>query len=156
MGTGLAIASLIVTAAGTGASIRQQRIAQNKQEQASALQGRQAEIANQRNIRRAIAASRADRANLVASGAAQTGGFDSSGLAGGAAAADTQLASNIGFARQAAGANRRLNTLNQGAATAIGRANTFGAIGALPGQFGVGFGDVLANSPQAAKNFGFG
>ena len=134
--TPLALATLATTVAGTGASIAFQAKAQQRQDRAAKLASAQADVENQKQIRQAIAAARADRANLIAAGAAQTGGFDASGIAGGAAAAETQLASNVGFARQTAGVNRRLNALSQGAANLSSRAAVFGQIAQLPGALG--------------------
>ena len=131
------VISLIVSSAATAGSAVQQRRAAKSAEKEAQLSNRQAEITNQRNIRRAIASARADRAALVASGFAQTGGFDSSSLAGGAAAADTQVASNVGFARQAAGASRRSAELVSRQAAFQRRSTTFGAVGNVGGQIGL-------------------
>lgn len=136
MGPALPVIAIATTIGGTAASVSAQRRAQREQSQAQKIASRQAAVENQRRIRQAIAAARADRANLLASGFAQTGGFDSSGIAGGAAAADTQLASNVGFARQTQAFNQATNNRLQRANRAAGQANTFGAIAGLPTQLG--------------------
>jgi hypothetical protein len=140
----IAIAALATTAAGTTASVVAGQRSAEEQREAQRIQQRQAEVANQRRIRQALAAARADRANLIASGVAQTGGFDSSSIAGGAAAADTQLASNISFARQTQGFNRAANQRLSRANTFAANADTFASLANLPTQFGFSPGDVIA------------
>lgn len=133
--TAALIASAVIAAGGTAASISQQRKSQRAQEKASAVDRAQAEIANQRAIRQQIIRSRAQQAQLQAQGIA-TGTSDTSAQAGGLGSAQTQAAANVGFARQSQAAGRAVNELTSRASSAQGRAATFGAVAALPGQFG--------------------
>lgn len=147
----LAAISLIVTIGGTAATVVQQRKAAKESRRAQNLQVRQAEIENQRRIRQAIAAGRADRARTVAAGQAQVGGFGGSAQLGAIGAADTQLASNVGFARQTQAFNASINRALQRASQATQRAGEFQAIAGLPAQFGLGVGDVIGNLGSRAK-----
>lgn len=140
---GLAV-SLAVTLAGTAASVASQRTSAREQEDAQKIGQRQAAIENKRRIRQAIAASRADRAATIAAGQAQQGGFGSSVLRGAIGAADTQLASNIGFARQTQAFNQAINQRLQASSRAQTRAGIFSAVAGLPGQFGVAPGDIIS------------
>ena len=139
---GLAI-SLATTLAGTALSVSSQRRTAREQEDAQKIGQRQAAIENKRRIRQAITASRADRAALIAQGQAQQGGFGSSVLRGSIGAADTQLASNIGFARQTQAFNQAINQRLQAASKAQTRTNIFGAVASLPGSFGLAPGDII-------------
>jgi len=129
----LAIASAAI---GTTISVVQQNKAQQAKKDADQTAQAQAELENQRSIRQSIAAARLQQAQLLASGQAATGGVDSSGIQGGLAAAQTQQASNIGFARQtlaaASGINNATNDFNRHTSNAA----TAGALAALSGQFG--------------------
>ncbi len=139
------IVGAVTAVAGTGFSIAAAKEAQQDQEEAQQVATAQAAEANKKRARRAIMAARADRAVTLARGFSATGGFDNSGIQGGLGAAQTQLASEIGFSRQTQAANALINSNLQSANRNLGKAQTFGAIASLPGQLGIGFGDFLAN-----------
>jgi hypothetical protein len=132
-----AIAALAISAVGTGVSIHQKGIADDRAKKADAVRQAQDDLANQRAIRQSIATAKVQRAQLVASGAAQTGSFGgATSVTGALGSAQTQIASNVGFARQTIGAGNAINTLNSQANRALSRAGTAQAFGALPEQFG--------------------
>lgn len=149
--------AVVVAVAGTTASIQQSRKAQGLQQEADAVANAQREITNQREIRQTIAASKLQRAQLVASGEAQTGGFGAStSVTGALGAAQTQTAANIGFARQISATNSVINRLGSQANQAISNASTFAAIGNLPSQFGFDIRSAsrdFANNPDKKKTF---
>lgn len=126
--------SLAVTVGATGVSVAQSRISQSEERRAQRLRQRQASVENQRSIRQAIAASRQQQASQIA----QAGeiGFESSAIQGGLGAATTQVAANVGFARQTDAFNRGINSRLQASSRAAGRASTFQAVAGLPTQFG--------------------
>jgi len=136
MAQGVAIASLIVAAVGTGVGIHQQRKAENAREDADKMQQAQAELANQRSIRQSIAQSRLEQANMLSGAYASTGGVSSSGVQGALGAAQTQTGANIGFANQTMAANRGINDAISKYNQFSSNAATAGAVAALPGQFG--------------------
>lgn len=147
--TGAALAaSTAATVGGTVASISEQRKAQRAQEKAAEVDRAQAEIANQRSIRRSILQSRAQQAQLQAQGVT-SGIQDSSGFRGAVGSTQTQTAANVGFARQTSAAGRAVNELTSRASGAQGRAATFGAISQLPTQLGFGPGALFE---QAVDN----
>jgi hypothetical protein len=136
MGTGAEIAFYALAVAGTGTAIVQQHRAAQAQRKADKAGQAQAEIANQRSIRQAIAQSRIQQAQVLASGQAQTGGTDSSGIQGGLASAQSQLGANVGFARTTAAANNSINQSTQKYNDFMANAGTAQAIGNLGTQFG--------------------
>ena len=149
--------SLLVTSVGTAASIQQSRKAQRLGEESDAVANAQREIANQREIRQTVAASKLQRAQLVAAGETQTGSFGgSSSVTGALGAAQTQTASNIGFARQISATNSVLNNLGTQSNRAQSNAQTFGAIAGLPSAFGFDVRSVVRDrASKPDKNQGF-
>lgn len=137
--TAFQVALLVVAVGGSAVSIQQGRVASKNAEQARELAQRRADIQNQKRIRAAIEKQRIARANVLASGQAQTGGFGSSGIQGGVGAGQSQLASNIGLAQTINAANAGINEALSNATRAQSRAATASAIGSLPGQLGFGF-----------------
>lgn len=135
----LQIAAIATAAGGTALSLQRSRKAQRSQEKADAVASAQAELENKRNIRQAIASGRVQRAQLIASGQAQTGGFGSSPVKGALGSARTQVAANIGFANQTIGAQTGINRNIGDARRSLGRAAEFSQIAALPSQFGFQF-----------------
>lgn len=157
--TAFQVGILILSGAG---AIQGQRAA-DKADDARKISQRQADLANQKRIRQAIEQQRIARAQVLSSGQAQTGGFDSSGIAGGVGAGTSQLASDIGFARTINAANRGISNALGEQAKAQSRQATFGALAALPGQLGVDMPDLFGNqkpgkpsglSGKAVKTFG--
>lgn len=141
----IAALTLAATVGGTVASVAAQRRSAKDQEEAQKLAQRQAAIENQRAVRQAIAAARQDRAQLIASGQAQTGGFSSSGIQGGVGAADTQIAANVGFARQTQAFSSAINQRLQRANRAQGAAGLGQAVAGLPGAFGMTVSGAIEN-----------
>lgn len=134
---GLEAAALAVAIGGTTASVISQKRAAKAQRKGDAINRAQAELENQRNIRQSIAASKLQRAQLVAAGETQTGSFGgSSAVTGALGAAKTQAGANIGFANQVAGANAGVNRQFDLANKFASNAQTFGAVAKLPGQLG--------------------
>jgi len=123
-------------AGGTAGQIASQRKAQRAAEKGDRINKAAQEISNQRNIRRNIVAARAQQAQLIASGQAAGGGFGSSNIQGALGSAQSQAASNLGFANTQIAAGNALNETRETQRKAVGAANTFGAIASLPGQFG--------------------
>lgn len=140
--------AIVATIGGTTASIISTANAQQKQEKADAVQRSQTALANQKAIKQAINQGRVARAELLTSGQSQTGGFSSSSIQGALGSAQTQEASNIGFARQTAAANSAVNLHLGRARRSLSRAGSFGAIANLPGQFGISFSDLFERKPQ--------
>lgn len=141
--------ALAVTVAGTAVSINRQNASQRKQREAQKVSAAQAAIENQRRIREALAAARQDRAGLIAAGFGAGLGFESSPIQGGLGAQATQVASNVGFAKQnqafSANINRSLQQANRNAS----RASQFAAIASLPNSFGF---DPASAVDQAKKD----
>jgi hypothetical protein len=88
-------------------------------------------------------AARRAQANTVAAGANLGAGFDSSPIVGGTASIASTAAGNAGFQRSQQAAGSAINQLTNQARGSFSDANTFGAIAQLPGQFGVGLGDMV-------------
>jgi hypothetical protein len=131
----LAAGALALSAAGTAVSITQNRKATRAQEEADSVSRAQAEIENQKEIRRGIIQSRIAQAQTQAAGEAQGAG-DSSGIQGSLSSARAQLSSNVGLARGTQAANSAINAANSRANRAISNANTATAVGNLGAQFG--------------------
>jgi hypothetical protein len=142
MAEGAAIAIAVI---GAGVGIYQGQKGQQAAKDADKAAQKQAELENQRAIRQSIAAGRVRQAELIASGQSATGGTDSSAIQGGLAAAQTQQASNIGFARQTLAAGSAINSSISNANRAAGNAALANSIAALPGQFGY---DVKSSTQQ--------
>ena len=133
----LQIGTAALAAGGTTASIIASNNAQQDQRKADSVARAQAELENKRAIRQAINTGRVNRAQLTTSAQAQTGGFDSSPIQGALGSARTQEAANIGFANQTAAAGVAVNRNLSRARQSLANAGSFGAIAALPGQFGI-------------------
>lgn len=155
MGTGVAVAGLIIAAVGTGAGIHQGRKAERARKDADAGRLAEAELANQREIKKAIAQSRLQQAETEAAGQAQGAG-DSSALTGALGSAQTQLASNIGFARQTQAANSLVGQATRRFNNATSNAAIAGQVAALPSAFGFSPADATRqltdNSNKADKD----
>ena len=132
---GIEVAAIAVAAVGTGVAIHQGRKAERARKDADAGRLAESELANQREIKKAIAQSRIEQAQVLSAGDAQGAG-DSSGLQGGLASAQTQLASNIGFARQTQSANRLVAQATNRFNNATSNAAIAGQVAALPSAFG--------------------
>lgn len=133
------IALLAVAIGGTAVSVQQSNVAAKNAEAAREIAQRRADIQNQKRIRAAIEQQRIARANVLASGQSQTGGFSSSGIQGGIGAGQSQLASNIGLANTINAANAGINEALGNAAQAQARGATGLAVSNLAGQFGFAF-----------------
>ena len=138
MAQALPFIALAVTVGGTAVSIHQGRESEARQRQAQRVSSRQAALENQRGIREALAAARQDREGLIAAGFGAGLGFESSPIQGGLGAQQTQVASNVGFARQNQAFTANINRQLRAAHSASSRANSFAAIAALPEAFGRG------------------
>lgn len=122
---------------GTAASVQQSRRSERAAEKSDEIGRAQAEIANQRQIRQNLIRSRAQQAQLISAGQAQTGSFGgTSSVQGALGSARTQQAANTGFANTSIAANAAQNRQLGNVRDAQGRAATFGSVAALPGQFG--------------------
>lgn len=134
-------AALIGTGA-TVASVVQTREASKEAEEANRLNRMQTRMAQARNIRRAVAATRVQQAT-VTSAATQLGTEGASGTAGVASSEAASTAGGVAFAGSQFGlATRRFDAIGR-QQSAEGRAAVFGAIprltsavsGQTPGQF---------------------
>lgn len=139
-----AVASIV----GTGISYVQQRKAAKLSQQQEALASRRSRV-------QAIRAAQIQRAQAVASAQA-SGAMDSSGEKGGIGSLSSQLGAELGFSNQMSG-------LSAGISSAMGRAQTGGAIANIGGSlYGWGvnrgatwgglFGSQKPTSPAAATS----
>lgn len=134
---GLEAAAIAAAVIGTGVSIAQQKKGQQAQEESDAVGSAQQAIQNNRAIRQSIAASKIQRAQLIASGQAQTGGFGaSSSVTGALGAAGTQLGANIGFARTIQASNTALNNQRSKFNQAAFIGGLGSTVASIPAQFG--------------------
>ena len=142
--TGAALAASTAAAVGgTAASLNSQRKSQAANEKAEAASRATSAIENQRKIRQNLLRTRVAQAQTTAAGFAQGSGFGSSGIQGANASVATQGAANQGnLNTQMAGNSAIQRNLSQSRGFQ-GDAATFGAIAALPGQFGFGMGDLM-------------
>lgn len=139
------------TVGGTVGQIQQQRAAGRKAEKIDRINTATQEISNQRNIRRNIVQARAAQAQLIAGGQAASGGFGSSNQLGALGSAQTQAAANRGFASTQIAAGTATNQLQSGIRGDISSANAFGAVAALPGQFGFDIGSIFKEQTDKAN-----
>lgn len=156
----MAVTGFIVTALATGYSISEQRKAQRKQDKADRLTRAQTNIENQRRIKQEAERARLARAAMIAQGT-EGGVGESTAVAGGIGSAITQEGANAGFARQAAGANRRSNQLIGSANRSLNNAQVGQSVAGLSSQLGFGGAKDAVNQIKGAKKaganpFGFG
>lgn len=144
MGSGLEIAAIVAAVGGTAVAVHQGRKADRARKDADAGRLAEAELANQREIRKAIAQSRLEQAQVLATGNAQGAG-DSSALQGAVGSAQTQLAANIGFARQTQAANSLVAQATNRFNNATSKAALAGQVAALPSSFGFSPADATRN-----------
>lgn len=147
----IAAASLGATAYGAVESRNQQKAAQREQRRAAELEQRRAAIQNARERRRAAAQANIQRAQIEAGAAAMGGSSTGSSQATGAIT--SQTAGNISFQRTLAGINQQQIQAQQNASDAMGRAAQAQAIGQLPSQLGVGFGQMLPGAIAETRQF---
>lgn len=148
---GIAIAALVTTTAATVVSHQQASKSAAELRDVERVKQRQAAIENQRRIRTALAAGRKDRESLIAAGFSQGVGFGSSGIQGGLGSQQTQIAANVGFARQNQAFNANINKGIQRASDSASRANEFRAIAAIPAAFGQPFKESFKTVKEAFK-----
>ena len=121
----IALAGLVVSAAGTGASIRQQRIAQQNARKAEIKQEQQNELAARRERLQAIRQGRRQRAQAlnaaITAGAAGTGSSSEGGIAQVTGAQNAE----VGFVNQSLGLVRDISGFNQNIAQAESRSQLF-------------------------------
>lgn len=152
-----AIGSAAVTTGATVVSQRKQSEAQRKQEKAAELEQRKAAIQNARERRRAVAQQQIAQSQVQANQAAQSGSTTGSEQTLGAIA--SQTAGNISFQNTLSQMNQQqIGFMNQ-SQQLQGQAATAQQVGALPGQFGMGAGDFLAqgsffNRPAGGGSIG--
>jgi hypothetical protein len=130
------IALLALTAVSTGVSIVQARKSAKDADEARQIQQKSADLQNQRRIRQSVERARIARAQVLASGQSQTGGFGSSGIQGGISSAQAQLGSSIGFANTLNAANTASNDALRKSNKAAANSALAGSIAQLPSQFG--------------------
>jgi hypothetical protein len=137
---------LAVTAVTSAKSISEQRKAGRAQEAAAAEQRkvfaaeqRRAEVQNVRSVRQQIREARMAQASMT-NVAAQTGGMGGSGLAGGTASVESQMAGNLGYMSDIARENTAISNAQIAssgfmaqAARAQSRAAVYGQVGQLAG-----------------------
>jgi hypothetical protein len=150
----LQIAGGVAAVGGTAASIVSANAAQRSQRKADAVGRAQAQLENKRAIRQAINTGRVQRAQLSAAGQNQTGGFSSSSIQGALGSASTQEAANIGFANQTVSAGIAINRNLGKARQSLANSASFGAVAALPGQFGITPFDFTKAGEKGTKNSG--
>ena len=121
-----------VMAAGTVASVDQQRQAGKRQERAFQAEQKKAEIQNVRAVRSQIRQARLAQSQMQ-NVAAQTGGMFGSGLAGGTASIASQTAGNINYMSQIAEQNTAIGSAQLASAKAQSNAAIYGQIGSLAG-----------------------
>lgn len=147
----IAIAGLVVAAAGTAFSVVQQQKAAGQQRKARRAQQRQQELQARRQRIRAvrqqqIAASQARAAS------AGLGGLETSGFRGGQTALQSNLGAGLGFSTQMSGLSRNISMFQQKAADAMGLARmgqSFANLGKQAASFGMGMGGTTgANIPS--------
>ena len=146
--TVLAIASLVVAAGSAYAAHRQAQSAARARKKANEVSSAQAQVKQQQDIRDQVRAKRIKRAQIMQA-AADTGTQFSSGELGSVGALETQTATNIGDISGQAYSNRAISRLNQQAADATSRQQTFAQVSGLATQ---GF-SLFSSQPGAQKDF---
>lgn len=133
MGTGAEIALFAAAGAsvvGTvGSAVSSQRQA-SEQKDASKRQQQMAELENTRRIRQQIREQRM-AAGQIANLGATTGTAQSTGVAGGIASTQSQLAGNVGFFNQMSGLQQEVASAQVNAAEAGAQGAQFAALGNL-------------------------
>jgi hypothetical protein len=133
-----------IAAAGTVASIDQQKKAGRAQQRAFEAEQKKAEIQNVRAVRSQIRQARLAQSQM-SNVAAQTGGMFGSGLAGGTASIASQTAGNINYMSQIAEQNTAIGNAQLASAKAQSNAAIYGQIGSMAGTI---FGNMYAGNPQ--------
>lgn len=141
---GLEVGAIVVAAIGIGVGVHQGRKAEQARKDADRGRLAEAELANQREIRKAIAQSRLEQAAVLTQGNAQGAG-DSSALTGAVGSAQSQLAANIGFARQTQAANSLVADATRRFNSATSKAALAGQVASLPSTFGFSPADAVRN-----------
>ncbi len=145
-GAGFIIAAVVVAVAAVGSAVSQRQSAktlQETEEKARDIEIRGAEIDRARRARRAIAAARIQRGEIIAASQTQNQGANSA-VAGAVGSLQTQTAANIGagntqLATSIAASGRRLTGANT-ARRQSDVAGGFQAIGAIASTFIAGGG----------------
>lgn len=130
MATGL----LVLTAvAGVAGAVQQRKISKAQRRQ-NRINNRIAAVSRQRNIRRAVAASRIERAQVLSTGF-QLGVSGSTAEQGAVGGIQSDIASNVGFSNLQFTGQQALSSLSDRISGFQQRANTFGAVANLAGTF---------------------
>jgi hypothetical protein len=146
--TTLAVASLVVGAAGTVASIEQGNKSAKAQKEARATSQAQNSINQQAQIRDQVRAQRVKTAQ-ISQASADTGVTGSSGELGSASVLGAQTGSNVGNISGAGITTESLSRSTQRAADANSRANTYGAIA----NIGMSSFNIFSNTPQFKQSY---
>ena len=154
----IAIAGLVVAAAGTAFSVVQQQKAAGQQRKARRAQQRQQELQARRQRIRAvrqqqIAASQARAAS------AGLGGLETSGFRGGQTALQSNLGAGLGFSTQMSGLSRNISMFQQKAADDMGLARMGQAFSGLAMQgasLGMQMGGTTGATPARLPNYSAG
>lgn len=112
MGTGVAIAGLIISAAGTAVSVVNQRKQANIQEEQQAQQGASQDVASIEQRRRQIREQKV-RQSQIEQAAVNTGTSGSSGAGGAAGALATNVMTNISLGSGSARTSNNMTNLSQ-------------------------------------------
>lgn len=145
---GVAAGAAILSAGVSVKSSVDQRRAQDEARRAerkrAALEERRAAIQNARE-RRKLSAEARIQAEQVRARAAAASGVDSTSTSNTIGAIGSQTAGAIGFQQTLSNLSTQQIRLGQQANDARADAAKAQALGALPGQLGVGFGDIIGN-----------
>ena len=148
------IAALVLSAIGTAASIQQSSKASEEADNQAKLSAALAEQKRVHDLRGQINSSRVQRAQALVSGMTQTGtsgGGESSAVQGALGSAQTQMASEVGFAATTGAAydsiyksERRANKYTSNAATA-------GSLANFSSQFGINWASAFNQNPTGTE-----
>ena len=141
--TTLAVASLVVAAAGTAASIQQGNRAEAGQKKGREIQQAQAAVNQQNSIRDQVRAQRIKTAQ-IAQASADTGVTASSGQLGSASVLASQTGSNVGNIQGTGITTTALSNTAQDVANAQGKQNLYGQVAGI-GMSGF---NIFSQTPQ--------
>jgi hypothetical protein len=130
MGTGVAIAALIVGAAGTAATVVEGRKGRKIQEEANDVSTAASNADASRQRRKKVRETRIRRARLEAATEA-SGAEGSSAAAGASSSLTSQLNEQLGVSRSNQRTTARLNDLNSKFGKSQSRRSAFGAVASL-------------------------
>lgn len=127
-------ALVVLSAVSTVAQMQAQSDAAAAQEREFKASQRRADIQNVRAVRQRIRETRMAQAGM-SNVAAQTGAIGGSAVQGGIASAGSQMAGNIGYMAQIAEQNTAIGQAQVDAASAMGDAAIWGAVGGAAKQW---------------------